>query len=260
MMLNLKDKRVIVTGASSDIGCEIARGFMLEGARVVAHSHTNICPILDLQKEAKYYQVDYHASPMAPIPTEPISIVADLTNQEERKSFIYNAIEELGGLDILVNNAGDIFGPTNFLDLTVESWRKTIALDLEAPFFLSREAFKHMRVHGGGKIINISSIAAKYGASETTMHYGAAKAGLESLTRGMARFGAPHKILVNTIQLGVVDTKMHAKLGRDITERVKTIPLKRAAKPEEVANLCLFIASKHGDYMTGQIYPLTGGD
>jgi 3-oxoacyl-[acyl-carrier protein] reductase len=263
MGLSFVGAKVVVTGASSGVGYAIARGFVREGAIVVAHSHHNACPVMELQKEAREMNIppsDGAFHYLIPV-HEPISMPADLIDHEQVRTFINRAIYELGGdIDILINNAGDVIGPTSFLDLTYEDWRKTMDLDLTTPFFLSRAAFSHMKEHGGGKIINISSIAAKYGGSETTMHYGAAKAGLENITRSMARAGAPYNILVNAIQLGVVDTKFQARIGRDISERVKSIPLRRAARPEEVADLCLFIASKHGDYMTGQIYPLTGGD
>jgi 3-oxoacyl-[acyl-carrier protein] reductase len=241
--------KIIVTGASSGIGRAISEKFLSDGATVVMHCNTNVCPFLEARDRAGTEGWK-----------EPVLITADLTSYDGVIEFISSAIDAIGGVDVVINNAGDIVGAKSFLDLDYESWHKTLELDLMAPFFISREAFKYMKEHGGGKIINISSIAAKYGGSETTMHYGAAKAGLESLTKAMAKAGAPYKILVNTVRLGVIDTDLHKRLGRNIDEKAKRVPLKRVGRPEEVAELVAFIASKHGDYMTGQVYSLTGGD
>jgi 3-oxoacyl-[acyl-carrier protein] reductase len=118
-----------------------------------------------------------------------------------------------------------------------------------------------MKSHGGGKIINISSISAKYGGSSKTLHYGAAKAALETLTVGLARAGAPYNILVNTIRGGFIETPMHQKLGREnLEKRIAMIPLKRAGKAEDVARMVLFLASKGGDFITGETLAVTGGD
>jgi 3-oxoacyl-[acyl-carrier protein] reductase len=241
--------KVIVTGASSDIGRAISEKFLSLGDTVVMHYNKNVCPFLEVRDKARVEGW-----------IDPIPITADLTSYDETIEFITSAIDVLGGVDVVINNAGDAIGAKSFLDIEYDAWHKTLELDLMAPFFISREAFRYMKEHGGGKIINISSIAAKYGGSEVTMHYGAAKAGLESLTKAMARAGAPHGILVNTIRLGVIDTEFHRRLGRDIEAKAKQVPLKRVGRPEEVAELVAFIASEHGNYMTGQIYPLTGGD
>ena len=142
-----------------------------------------------------------------------------------------------------------------------KSWDDTLNLNLTAPFFLARDAFSFMKDHEGGRIINISSIAAKYGGSSSSIHYGAAKAGIEAVTRTLARDGANFNILVNAIEPGVIDTDFHKKIGRaSLAERVKTIPLKRAGIPLDIARLCLFLAAESGDYMTGQVFGVTGGD
>ncbi len=136
-----------------------------------------------------------------------------------------------------------------------------MALNAKAPFFLARRAFGAMQRRGGGKIINISSIAARYGGSSRTMHYGAAKAALESLTVGLARAGAPYRILVNAVQAGFIRTPFHRAIkGKDLARRIRMIPLQRAGEPDDVARVALFLASSAGDFITGQIVTVSGGD
>jgi NAD(P)-dependent dehydrogenase (short-subunit alcohol dehydrogenase family) len=145
--------------------------------------------------------------------------------------------------------------------LNETSWDRTFALNVKAPFFLAQQAFRQMQRDGGGKIINISSIAAKYGGSPSTTHYGAAKAALEAVTIGMARFGASHRILVNAIRAGFIETAFHRKIGRtNPAERLRLIPLKRAGQPIDVARLALFLVSEAGDYITGEVFTVSGGD
>jgi 3-oxoacyl-[acyl-carrier protein] reductase len=164
-------------------------------------------------------------------------------------------------MDILVNNAGAVVGPKDILDLDKESWNKTFLLNAQAPFFLAQSAFKHMKDQGGGKIINISSISAKYGGSGQTLHYGAAKSALETVTLGLAKAGATHNILVNTVRGGFIDTSMHKKLGRNnIEKRIEMIPLRRAGGPEDMARMVLFLASEAGDFITGETFTVAGGD
>ena len=141
-------------------------------------------------------------------------------------------LEDFDGIDVLVNNAGWVFGNTHFLNLNPEDWDRTFALNTRAPFLLSRLAFRAMQEQDGGKIINISSVSAKYGGSAYTMHYGASKAALDALTVGLSRAGAEYGILVNSIRCGFINTAFHRKMGRteaDILKRTELIPLKRAS-------------------------------
>lgn len=249
MFTDLHGKKVLITGASSGIGLCIAELFSFYGAVVGIHYNQN-------QDEAEkiYQKIKTNGN-------SAFLLRADLLDNNSLSSLVPLFIDKTGGLDILINNAGGVFGNEYFLDMDIESWNKTLAINLTAPFFLSKAAFSFMKDHHGGKIINISSIAAKYGGSARTTHYGAAKGGLEAVTKTLAREGASHNILVNAIRPGVIDTTFHKKIGRSsLDEKVKTIPLKRAGKPIDIAQLCLFLGSACGDYITGQIYDVTGGD
>ena len=131
-----------------------------------------------------------------------------------------------------------------YISVDGDSWDKTFHLNARAPFFLAQSAFEYMKDHGGGKIINISSISVKYGGSSQTLHYGAAKSVLETVTLGLSKAGARHNILVNTVRGGFIDTPMHQKLGRNnLEKRISMIPLKRAGSPKDMAGMILFLAS-----------------
>ena len=249
MFESIRGKRVLITGAGSGMGASMAELFGEYGAVVGVHYN---------QSE------DGAGKVMARVREKggsAIPVRADLMDPGACTQLVPRFVKEAGGLEVLVNSAGAVQGHHHFLEMDRESWDMTIALDLTAPFFIAQGAFRHMKGHGGGRIISISSIAAKYGGSDETIHYGAAKAGLEAMTRTLARAGARHGILVNAIQPGVIDTDFHRKIGRaTLAERVKKIPLGRAGTPLDVARLCLFLASEAGDYITGQVYGVTGGD
>lgn len=249
MFEEIRNKRVLVTGASSGIGACTAELFASYGAVVGIHYNTSDRDAIELGKK-----INERFS-------SPVLIKADLLNFNERDMVIQTFIDKTGGIDVLVNCAGAIIGNNHFLEMEADSWEKTLNLNLTAPFFLTKSAFSFMMTNGGGRIINISSIAAKYGGSATSIHYGAAKAGIEAVTRTLAKEGAQYNILVNAIEPGVIDTEFHEKIGRSsLEDRVKKIPMKRAGKPLDIARLCLFFASEAGDYITGQVYGVTGGD
>ncbi|MGB7789248.1 SDR family NAD(P)-dependent oxidoreductase [Methanoregula sp.] len=249
MFEKIKNKRVLITGASSGIGACTAELFASYGATVGIHYNTGDKDAEDLGKKISNRF------------SSPVMIKADLLNPDQRDRIVQTFIDETGGIDVLVNNAGAIIGTQHFLKMDTDSWNKTLNLNLTAPFFLARSAFSSMKDNGSGRIISISSIAAKYGGSASSIHYGAAKAGIEAVTRTLAREGAQYNILVNAIAPGVIETEFHKKIGRSSLEvRVTSIPVKRAGKPIDIARLCVFLASEGGDYITGQVYGVTGGD
>ena len=246
---SIKCKRVLITGASTGIGASIAELFSYYGAIIGIHYRQS-------EEEAKNL-----LNTIKDRGGEAMLFKGDLLEKSIRTTLIHSFVDAFGGIEVLVNNAGGIYGYLHFLELNEEHWDDTFTLNVKAPFFLAKQAFSFMKDHGGGKIINISSISAKYGGSPQSLHYGAAKAALDAITLGLARAGAPYNILVNSIRGGFVDTKFHKRIGRSgIEERIKLIPLKRAGKPLDIARLALFLASEAGDYITGEIFTVAGGD
>ena len=251
MFEEIKGKKVLITGASTGIGAATAELFAKYGASVGIHYNKSRKEALDLKKKI------INSGGRAEI------FKADLLKKAERAALVGRFTDTFGGIDVLVNNAGGVYGAKDVLALDEESWDKTFALNTTASFFLARDAFLYMKNHGGGRIINISSISAKYGGSPTTIHYGAAKAALDAITKGLAKAGAPYNILVNSVRGGVIDTPFHKKIHRDkksLEERIKLIPLKRIGEPIDVARVVLFLASKAGNYITGEIFTVAGGD
>ena len=249
MFEDLKGKNVLVTGASSGIGACIADLLGSYGAFIGVHYRRNEEGAANIAGNIKKQGGKAEV------------FQGDLLDASVRGELIKSFIDVFGGIDVLVNNAGGVYGTKYFLELDEESWENTFTLDAKAPFFLAKNAFYFMKEQGGGKIINISSISAKYGGSPETLHYGAAKAALDSITIGLARAGAQYNILVNSIRGGVVNTPFHEKIGRsDLQDRMKLIPLKRAGQPIDIARMVLFLVSNAGDYITGEIFTVAGGD
>lgn len=246
---DMKGKRVLVTGASSGIGACIADLLGSYGAFVGVHYRSNKKSATDIVSKINKQGGKAEA------------LQGDLLAASVRANLLKSFTDVFGGIDVLVNNAGDVCGFKHFLELDEESWDDTLTLNAKAPFFLAKGAFSLMKEQGGGKIINISSISAKYGGSPQTLHYGAAKAALDSITVGLARAGAQYNILVNSVRGGFIDTPFHERIGRgNLEDRIKLIPLKRAGQPIDIARMVLFLASRAGDYITGEIFTIAGGD
>ena len=245
----IKGKRVLVTGASTGIGASIAELFSSYGAVVGIHYRQS-------EKEAKNL-----LNTIKNRGEEAFLFKGDLLEKSTRTTLIHSFIDTFGGIEVLVNNAAGIYGYQHFLEMDEGSWNDTFMLNVTTPFFLAKEAFSYMKDHDGGRIVNISSISAKYGGSPQSLHYGATNAALDAITVGLARAGGSYNILVNSIRGGFIDTQFHKKIGRsNIEERIKLIPLKRAGKPLDIARLALFLASEAGEYITGEIFTVAGGE
>jgi 3-oxoacyl-[acyl-carrier protein] reductase len=245
----LKNKKVLVTGATGGIGTSLVRMFAEKGAMVGIHYHQNKeqAELLDREVESSGGRsCCFQADLLCPGGSDLVDAF----------------IERFGDIDVLVNNAGGICGFEDFLELDESDWIKSFQLNAQVPFFLAQRAFIWMKKNGGGKIINISSIAAKYGGSARSLHYGASKAALEAVTIGLAKAGAPHNILVNAVRGGFIDSPAQQRLSslKDLQERVKLIPLQRAGEPKDIASMVVFLASSAGDFITREIMTVAGGD
>lgn len=252
MFENVKGKRILITGATGGIGASMAGIFADHGARLGLHYRKNHKAALALQKSIRAKG------------GEAALFRADLLGSGPAKNLAKAFIKKFGGIDVLINNAGAVYDYKHFLELDEKSWQNTFDLNAKTPFYLSGEVFEYMKENGGGKIINISSSNVKYGGSAKNMHYCAAKAALESLTTGFSREGAKYGILVNAIRCGVINTPMRKKVDgyneADFKRRIELIPLKRAGEPQDIAMAALFLASEYGNFITGEILTVAGGD
>lgn len=239
---------VLLTGASSGVGLAILRLLLDNGDSVFAHYRTSSPGLEKLaEKYAPGGRLRVHRS--------------DFEYPEQVKSLMDAYDAEWGRLDALVNNAGEVIEEARLEEIDLRLWRRVFAVNVEAPFLLSQWAFRKM-AEEGGKILNIGSISAKYVGGETTFHYGVSKATVDALTLGFARRGAEKGICVNAVRPGVTDTDAHQKYtpGKDMKKRIAMVPMKRMARPDEIASLAVYFLSKSADYITGQIVSVAGGD
>lgn len=251
MFADLKDKRVLITGASGGLGSAIARLFAAHGSKLGLQYRQNAPAIDALAKELGAM-------------TKVVALRADLLDVAAARRVVEEFVASFGGVDVLINGAGAAHDYAPFSELSEKALTDSFALNAIAPFYLIAGAFKHMEAQGSGRIINISSVNVKYGGSAKSMHYAAAKAALESLSRGFARAGAAHGILVNTIRPGFIDTPMRTKVAgyreEDALRRVNLIPLRRMGTPDDIARMALFLASDAGNFITGETFTVAGGD
>jgi NAD(P)-dependent dehydrogenase (short-subunit alcohol dehydrogenase family) len=243
-MKRFDGQRVLVTGASSGIGRAIAMAFAHEGARVVAVARREE-RLADLRRAAPADHV--------------LPLIADLSRPQEGGRMVSGAIEMLGGLDVLVNNAGVAYQEP-FLQASAERWSETMNVNLNAPFFASQVAARHMVHHGGGSIVNIASIDS-FVAESPSVHYMVSKAGVAHLTRVVA-FELGHLgVRCNAVCPGFTKTAMTAE---DFTPRfwanyMRRIPMRRPGEPREQASVVLFLCSPDASYVNGETIVVDGG-
>ena len=192
-------------------------------------------------------------------------VQADVTQRESVRQLISTVTGEFGRIDILVNNAG-ILQQKPFNTITDEDWDTMLATNLKSVFLCSQESMPVMirqagAGQGGGSIINISSSGGQLGGM-LAVHYAVSKAGVISLTRSLARVGAPDGIRVNCVTPGLIETEMSQKeIRSEVGQQkiTKEIPLRRAGQVEEVATAVAFLASDEASYITGQTINVNGG-
>jgi glucose 1-dehydrogenase len=247
--MRLAGKVAIVTGGDTGIGKAIATGFAREGASVVVDYVGASRPAADVVDEIENFG------------GKAFAIAGDVSKPGEVTELMDRTVERFGGIDILVNNAG-IEHKVPFLETPLSLWNEVIAVNLTGAWNCSQAAAQRMAAQKrGGRIINISSVHEEL-AMPTNAPYCASKGGIRMLMRTIAVELAPHGITVNDVCPGAVDTPMDAKLksDRDELDRLLAeIPLRRMAKPEEIAELCTFLASDAGAYVTGASYVIDGG-
>ena len=226
--MRFQGRRAVVTGGLSGIGEAVAKRITAEGGKVV---------VWDMQGGIK----------------------TDISNWDSVQAAAAETVKELGGIDILVNSAG-IAGPTaTVLDITMEDWHRTIAINLNGTFFTNRAVVPHMIAGNYGRIVNIASIAGKEG-NPNAVPYSAAKSGVLGLTKAVAKEVATKGVLVNAITPAVIETEILKQVSEEhVKYMTSKIPMGRVGQVHEVAALAAWLCSDEVSFSTGATFDISGG-
>jgi NAD(P)-dependent dehydrogenase (short-subunit alcohol dehydrogenase family) len=247
MDFSLKDKVALITGASRGIGQAAAIGLAQTGADVAIASRK----LPDLEKVAE--EIRKTGKKCLPV-------AAHIGKMEEINNLVKRVLEEFGKIDILVNNAGTNPTMAQAIDVDERAWDSIMNLNLKGLFFLSQAVAKVMKGKGGGKIINVASVA---GISPDILPiYSISKAGVIMATKVMAQQWAPYNIRVNAIAPGLTKTRFSEALWKNpniLQMAMSRTPMARPAEPEEMVGAIIYLASDASSYVTGQIIAIDGG-
>ena len=240
-MINLKGKKILITGATGGIGGEIVKKFVSLNGIVLA-TGTNVEKLNLLKEEFPSIKI----------------INFDISKHNKIEEFINRSSAELDGLDILINNAG-----INFDNLSIRmkenEWKKVIDLNLTSTFFFCKYSIKKMLKNKYGRIVNITSIVGHTGNIGQS-NYSASKAGIVAMSKSLAIEYAKKNIVINCVSPGFIDTKMTDKINENVKEvLISKIPISRLGTGEDVSNTVAFLSSDQASYITGETIHVNGG-
>ena len=246
--MKLAGRAAVVTGSSRGVGRNVALAFAKEGADVLINYTSSEGPAIQLVDEIKK------------LGRRSVAVKADVATKAEVENMMSVAKQEFGRLDILVNNAG-FTRPAMLTKMTEEQWDAVVDAHLKGPFLCVQAASKYFQEQQYGKVINVSSVAGLVG-TVGQVNYSAAKGGILSLTKSVARELARYNVCANVISLGIVETDMTEKIRNDEKLReiyMNRILMKRFGTAENITPAFVFLASTDSDYITGQILCVDGG-
>ena len=241
-MIDLKNKNIIVTGASGGIGNSIVQNLYEKGANILA-SGTKEEKLHDLKSKFKNIMI----------------LKFDISNTDQIEKFVNDATDTLNGnLDCLVNNAG-VTKDNLAIRMSLDEWKKVIDINLTSTFLLSKFSIKKMIKNKFGKIINITSVVGHTGNLGQS-NYTASKAGIVAMSKSLAIEYAKKNININCISPGFIKTAMTDKIDEKFKEAIiSKIPSARLGEPQDIANAVIFLASSHSDYIDGETLHVNGG-
>jgi NAD(P)-dependent dehydrogenase (short-subunit alcohol dehydrogenase family) len=244
-LFDLSGKVAIVTGGGSGLGLQMAHGLADAGSDLVLCARK-----LERCEEAA-----------AAMPTRALALPLDVSDEDSVRAMVARVVHEFGRVDILVNNAGTVWGAAPE-DIPLKGWQKVVDVNLTGVFLCAQAAGRVMIEKGGGKIVNVASVAGLHGAPAETMNslpYHATKGGVISLTRDLAWKWARHGINVNAIAPGWFPSDMANFVLERNPQLAERIPLGRFGGPEDLTGAVVFLASRASDYVTGHTLVVDGG-
>lgn len=242
----LKGKKALVTGSSRGIGRKIVEVFLVNGAEVWGLCSKPSAAKAELEAMAAEKGTAFH------------EICANVGDAEQLSEVVKAALVEAGNFDILVNNAGITRDGLSFR-MKMEDWQNVLNVNLTGTFVITQIVSNAMLKARSGSIINMSSIVGVHGGAGQ-VNYSASKAGLIGYSKSLAKEVGVRGIRVNCIAPGFIETDMTAVLKEDyVKAMLDTVPMKRGGKPEDIANVALFLASDMSSYVTGQVIGVDGG-
>ncbi len=251
-LCSLRGKVALITGGSRGIGQAIAMTFAEAGADLVVSSRNRRPP--ELEETAERVRA---------MGRKALAVPAHVGKKGDVAGLVQKTLDAFGRIDILVNNAGGNPVLSTMVELEEDAFEKVIEVNLKGAFLVSKAAATVMIKQGGGRIINVSSVSGLRARNDRTGAYCISKAAVNMMTQVMARELAPHNILVNAIAPGSIRTEFSRANWADperCARRIREIELKRFGEPEEVAGIALFLASKAGSFVTGEIIRVDGGE
>jgi 3-oxoacyl-[acyl-carrier protein] reductase len=245
----VRGKTALITGGASGIGRAISEAFGKEGANVV---------LTYLTSEAGAKEV---VSGIEAAGRRAVALKADLAVESEVQRVVQATVEQFGGIDILVANAGGLIQRSRVADCSLELWDRALAINLTSVFLCCRAVLPYMERAGHGVIITMTSLAAHNGGNNGATHYAAAKGGVLTFTRALAKEVGPLGIRVNGIAPGLIATQFHDRFSTPESRQatVNSTPLRREGLAEDVAGAALFLASPYADFITGETIEVNGG-
>jgi 3-oxoacyl-[acyl-carrier protein] reductase len=244
LLVDLKGKVAVVTGAGHGIGREIALSLARNGAEVVVTDVTDAIFEVGKQIEA--------------LGSKALPIKCDVTDFEQAQDVEDKVIDKYEKIDVLVNNAG-IYPQKAFLDMTADDWNKVLRVNLNGVFHCTKAVIPKMVKQKYGKIVNIASIAGAVVGFQNLTHYSASKAAIAGFTKSLALEVAQYGINVNAVAPGPIDVGDVVANTEMYQQIIKAIPVGRMGRPLDIANLVVFLVSDESDFITGQCIVSDGG-
>jgi 3-oxoacyl-[acyl-carrier protein] reductase len=246
---DISGRTALVTGASSGIGAETALQFGVKGAHTLVHYSQNLKGAAEILEKIR------SAGGTGDL------IAGDLSTVSGVAQFT-NALQTLRRpIDILVNNAGSLLQRKPFLEITEQLWSEVFTLNLTSAFLTTKAVLPSMLQQHAGWVVNIGSVAARFGGGFGAIAYSSAKAALSTMTKGLAREFGPQGIHVNAVSPGTIDTNYHRKFSKPeaLAGVVAATPLGRLGTAKDVSDVIVFLCSEGGQFIQGQVIEVNGG-